>query len=249
MRTLFVCIVMFLLFSATALLRAGAVDDAAFVRLADEFNTGYLAWRPLAATQLGVHDWDGRLTDLSPASIQREVTRLKEYQATLAAWDPASLSLHNNYDRRILLAAMQVELFWLDDARGYSRDPRRYIPDISVYITQSFAPLEERLKHVIAIENALGETVAVARANLDDRLPRPVVETAIRDARGAADFFAKDAVEAFRSTSITRSASCNCSSCARTVASRKVRPSLCAGSTTKSSTTERRRSGCCARCC
>src|SRR5688572_16686758 len=41
--------------------------DAAFARLADEFIKGQLDWRPSMGTSLGLHEYDGRVTDLSPA--------------------------------------------------------------------------------------------------------------------------------------------------------------------------------------
>ena len=73
-----------------------------------------------------------------------------------------------------------------------------YIPDVAVYIQQNFAPPAERLKSVIAIENALPGVFAAARENLEDTLPRPAVTEAIRNAQGAAEFFEKDLVAAFR---------------------------------------------------
>ena len=51
--------------------------DAAFNRLADEYLTGYLAWRPLEAVQLGCHQYDGKLTDYSRASIDGELLGLR----------------------------------------------------------------------------------------------------------------------------------------------------------------------------
>jgi uncharacterized protein (DUF885 family) len=196
MKMLFALFVL-ALFSATTPLRAAAADDAAFLRLCDEFTSGYLAWRPLLATGIGLHDWDGKLTDYSRASIDAETARLKDYQAKLAALNPASLSAQNRYDLRITQTGIQHDLFWLADARQYARDPRIYVPDIGVYVTQSFAPLEDRLQSVTAIASSLGDFLAAARANLDPILPRPAVETAIDDAKGAADFFEKDLVDAF----------------------------------------------------
>jgi hypothetical protein len=47
--------------------------DPAFNQLADEYLKGYLAWRPLEAMQLGFHEYDGKLTDYSRASIDGEL--------------------------------------------------------------------------------------------------------------------------------------------------------------------------------
>ena len=52
---------------------------ARFTRLADEYIDGYLAWRPLVGTQLGLHAYDGRITDFSRASLDAERARLGRF--------------------------------------------------------------------------------------------------------------------------------------------------------------------------
>ncbi len=54
------------------------------------------------------------------------------------------------------------------------------------------------MKSVISIENAVPGVLAAARTNLDDVLPRPAVEEAVRNTRGAAEFLETDVVTAFR---------------------------------------------------
>ena len=41
--------------------------DGEFARLADEYIAGYLAWRPQTGTSLGLHEYDGKVTDYSHA--------------------------------------------------------------------------------------------------------------------------------------------------------------------------------------
>src|SRR5258708_8481873 len=70
--------------------------------------------------------------------------------------------------------------------------------DVNIYIKRKFAPLEDRIRSIVAILNQASKIFAAARANLDDSLPRPMVETAIEEANGAADFLGKDLVEALK---------------------------------------------------
>src|SRR5438445_11754223 len=51
--------------------------DAGFDRLAREHMTGYLQWRPQIGTALGVHEYDGTVTDLSRTSLDAQLARLK----------------------------------------------------------------------------------------------------------------------------------------------------------------------------
>ena len=54
--------------------------DADFARLADEYIAGYLAWRPQTGTSLGLHEYDGKVTDYSQASLSAELARLKSFE-------------------------------------------------------------------------------------------------------------------------------------------------------------------------
>lgn len=178
--------------------RAGANHDARFDLLADEFLAGYLAWHPGAAVMLGFHEYDGKVTDYSRASLQAEVERLKKFDLRLDAFHTASLSPHAAYDFRILRAAVRKQLFKFEQMRSYTRNPMTYAGavDVLIYIKRDFAPLDDRVRSVIAILNQTSNMMAAARANLDDSMPKPYVETAIQVGEGAADFLSKDLVEA-----------------------------------------------------
>src|SRR5689334_16285403 len=64
--------------------RPGSSPDAEFRRVADEYLAGYLAWRPTTGMVLGLHQYDGRITDFSRASLDAELRRLKEFDRKLA---------------------------------------------------------------------------------------------------------------------------------------------------------------------
>ena len=55
--------------------------------------------------------------------------------------------------------------------RIYSENPMTYAGalDVSIYIKRDFAPLEERVRSIIAILNQAPQIVSAARANLADR--------------------------------------------------------------------------------
>jgi len=69
---------------------------------------------------------------------------------------------------------------------------------VNIYIKRDFAPLEERVRSVIAILKNAPQLMAAARSNLVEALPRPHIETAIEEAEGAVDFLGKDLVEALK---------------------------------------------------
>ena len=181
--------------------RAGAQEaDAAFARLADEYITGYLAWRPQTGTALGFHEYDGKVTDYSQASLRAELARLKSFDQRLHQLNGNQLSPQAFYDCRIMRSAIRREIFGFEQMRVYSDNPMTYAGalDVNIYIKRNFAPLEERVRSVAAILNQAPRIMSVARANLAESLPRPQVETAIEQAAGIADFLAKDLVAALK---------------------------------------------------
>ena len=174
--------------------------DASFGKLADEFIAGYLAWRPQMGTSLGLHEYDGKVTDYSRPSLDAELARLKRFDQRLAALDTKSLSPQAHYDFRILEAAIRNEIFQFENVEAYTKNPMTYagVLDVNIYIKRNFAPLEDRVKSVIAIERQTPRIIAAARANLEESLAKPFIETAVEIANGSADFLGKDLVEALK---------------------------------------------------
>jgi uncharacterized protein (DUF885 family) len=191
-------LILLLLAGCTNLPKASSNADAELNRLADDYLSGFLAWRPQTGTSLGFHQYDGKVTDFSRASLDSELARLKSFDARLARLNPATLTKKGSLDYRLLRSAINREIFSFTEMRVYSDNPMTYatVLDVNIYIKRNFAPLEDRLRSIISILKQAPNITAAARANLADSLPRPFIETAMEEAGGAADFLAKDLVEA-----------------------------------------------------
>ena len=168
--------------------------DAAFEKLSENYLTGFLAWRPANGVALGYHQYDGKVTDMGKESIGKELGRLKDFDQQLAATDTTLLSAKAFFDFRMLRSAIKNEIFNFEDMGEFDRNPMTYAGavDVSIYIKRNFAPLEERLKSIIAIEKNAANVFVAAKANLKDTLAKPYVETAIEIAHGTADFLGGD---------------------------------------------------------
>lgn len=179
---------------------AASDGDAAFARLSDEYLAGYLAWRPQTGTSLGFHEYDGKVTDYRRPSLEAELARLKSFDQRLAGLNARSLGSQAFYDYRILRNAIHREIFGFEDMQIYARNPMTYAGalDVNIYIKRNFAPLEDRVRSIIAILGQAPNIMAAARANLAESVPKPYVETAIEVANGSADFLGKDLVDALK---------------------------------------------------
>ena len=177
-----------------------AAGDAAFEKLSEEYLKGYLDWRPQSAVALGLHEYDGKLANYSKASIAAEEARLKEYEAKFSEIDSASLSTKKYYDWKMLRSNTKNELFSFEDLKIYTKNPMTYAGsiDVNIYIKRNFAPIEQQIKSIIAIENQAPKFYAAAKANLQDSLALPHIQLAIQIARGSAAFLGKDLLLALK---------------------------------------------------
>ena len=168
--------------------------------MAEDYIAGYLTWRPQTGTALGFHEYDGRVTDYGQASLDAELARLKSFDQRLASFATNHLSRQAFFDYRILRSAIQREVFGFEQMQSYSHNPMTYAGalDVNIYMKRDFAPLEERVRSVVAILNQAQQIVSAARANLAASLPRPQVETAVEQADGVAAFLSKDLVAALK---------------------------------------------------
>lgn len=193
------CLVVAIAFS----LPAGAsfalqTPDSEYEAVAEEYIKGYFAARPLLGTSIGLHEYDGRITDYSRLALDAELARLKRFDDRLAKFDLGKLSQRQSIDLRILRAAIKKEIFQRQEMSIFERDPTVYAraADVNVYIKRNFAPLDDRVRNIIAIESQVPNIIIAAKTNLDPILPKPYVELGIQIARGSADFLRRNLVEA-----------------------------------------------------
>ena len=177
---------------------AAQTSDADYENVAEEYIKGYFAARPLQATALGLHEYDGKITDYSRLALDAELSRLRRFDDRLKKFDLDKLSPRQSIDLRILQAAIKKELFQTQEMSIYERNPMVYAraADLNVYIKRNFAPLEDRVRSITAIESQVPNIMIAAKTNLNEVLPKPYVELAIQIARGSADFLRKNLVAA-----------------------------------------------------
>jgi uncharacterized protein (DUF885 family) len=196
-KTLFFLLLLLTL-SLRATVFAAQAEDAEYEAVAEEYIKTYLAAHPLEGTALGLHEYDGKITDYSRLALDAELSRLRRFDDRLAKFDPSKLSARQSIDLRILQAAVKKDLFEMQDMSIFERNPMVYAraADVNVYIKRNFAPLEDRVRSLVAIESQIPNILIAARTNLNEQLPKPFVELAIQIAKGSADFLKKDLIAA-----------------------------------------------------
>jgi uncharacterized protein (DUF885 family) len=198
LRKAFAIVLLLLVFSPRPASFAAEMQDGEYEAVAEEYIKGYLGAHPLEGTALGLHEYDGKITDYSRLALDAELSRLRRFDDRLSKFDPGKLSPRQSIDLRILQVAVKKDLFEMQDMSVFERNPMVYAraADVNVYIKRNFAPLEDRVRSLVAIESQIPNILIAARTNLNEVVPKPYVELAIQIAKGSADFLRKDLVAA-----------------------------------------------------
>jgi Bacterial protein of unknown function (DUF885) len=166
---------------------------------ANGFVEDYFRAQPFFAAQSGRHEFDGQLPDLSAHGLKREIARLHDARATLAAVDPAPLEPKERFDRLYLMSVVDRDLFWLEKTNFPATNPNWYLGNIDpdMFLHRDYAPLNVRMKSFIKYARGVPKMVTDIQANLKGPLPKTYVELGIAEYGGFADFFAKDVTATF----------------------------------------------------
>jgi len=157
----------------------------------------YFALNPNDAIYEGDHRFDGQLPDWSPAGLKAEGDFLRKAIADAKGYN--GLSKEDAFERDYLVHALQGELFFLQDADQPHHNPAFYTDalDPNVYVSRDYADKPTRMKALTAFFNQVPSRAQQIRANLKTPLPASFVKFGIAAFDGFADYYAKDALEAF----------------------------------------------------
>ncbi|HUS15952.1 MAG TPA: DUF885 family protein, partial [Chloroflexia bacterium] len=170
---------------------------AAFYADVSEFVGWYLAQNPVAATDLGAHNWDDRLADLSAGGLRTLRTGLEVFRDRVARYtadgaDPAGDDVDWAIDLRLMAAFARSGLRGLVDADLPHRSPDFYAAEALFgpysLLLKDFAPLDERMRHLAGRLADVPRVLADAEANLDV-CPHLWVETALETTGGGLSLF------------------------------------------------------------
>ncbi|QDY06568.1 DUF885 domain-containing protein [Micromonospora sp. HM134] len=159
----------------------------AFVPLAERIVEAVLESRPGFATSAGDHRYDDRLPDLSAPAVAADQAMLREAADALAEVDADSLDVEEQVDHALLAALVDRELFELSEIRAFEWDPLVHNPGplLHALLARPYAPVEQRLAHLVGRLTAVPDALATARATLRD-MPRVHAETAVGQFAGSA---------------------------------------------------------------
>jgi uncharacterized protein (DUF885 family) len=149
--------------------------------------------QPGYAVGLGLHDYDGRVPDFSPAATERWAAGADDLLARISRLDPGSLTADRRVDRFLLRLLLDGPLFELRESMDLDRNPMSYVGSVSLtpYLARDYAPVERRVGAIESILEHVPSLLEQGRARLRAPLPKPFVELALVMGGGLPAHFAE----------------------------------------------------------
>jgi uncharacterized protein (DUF885 family) len=189
--------------TTTPAMNPEAADPGAkFRALADHyFSDVVFHFGPSNATLLGFHQYDTKLEDYSRAGVEAEIAALRGYEGKFDAFPADGLDESTQGDLAIVRDNIKGNLLELETIRAWEKNPDNYSSGITnsafVLMERDFAPVDERLRSLIAREKLMPAVFAAARQNLKNP-PRVYTEIALEQLPDIISFFQHDVPDAFK---------------------------------------------------
>ena len=149
--------------------------------------------QPSYAVGLGLHEYDGRLPDLSPEGTDRWIRGADQLLARLAEIPPGKLSGTRKTDAFLLGLLLESPLFDLRSVGDLERNPMNYVGGVSLtsYISRDYAPVPQRVRAVVRTLEQAPQLLRTGRARLRGPLPKPFVDLSLAIGSGLPAHFAE----------------------------------------------------------
>jgi uncharacterized protein (DUF885 family) len=178
---------------------AQALEDAKLNSFFKNYLDEHFRRQPLEATLMGDHRFDNLLDDISPPSRDGwQAFARKTLKELPRQVDYKRLTRDGQIDFEIFQHELQAQIWLADNTHPFEEDPRTYgsyINDgVYLLLTHSTLPKETNIANCLARMAEIPRIIAAAKATLASP-PKPILETAIRQNRGAISFYEKEIFE------------------------------------------------------
>ena len=172
-------------------------EEKRFYRRADEYLKNLFQFNPSMATQVGVHDFDASLEDVSAAARAKEDEFSRVSLKVFEGLSAEKMSLAAQDDLELVKNHIKSSLFDSQVLEDWKRNPDRYSSFVAAtlfpLLKRDFAPLDERVRSVIEREKQMPQFLADGRRNIEAAaVPRVFAELADEQLPGIIGFFKDD---------------------------------------------------------
>ncbi len=178
---------------------AKSTESERFAHAVDAFVRELGRHYPTEATELGLHEHDADLEDLSPAGIQATLGWLSDWERKLLAIGKQRLKPEEQFDLDLLRHAVAGRRFELTELPTHRRKPLSYTGlvshSVNALLKRNYAPLAERLKPLISRLRKATALIRQAPQQLD-QMSLAAIDVTLRTLPATTEFFRSEVVKA-----------------------------------------------------
>ncbi|MDZ4832947.1 MAG: DUF885 domain-containing protein [Candidatus Melainabacteria bacterium] len=176
--------------------------DDSLAKLGDQYIDYLFKSSPSMATSAGVHTYDSDVSDFSQTAIKTDIEDRKAFLEKLNKISYSKLSPNAQIDWNLMCGNLNQSLLDNEKMKLWQKDPDLYsssaIRSVFSIVQRDFAPLDVRLKSVIAREEKLPVMLAQGKQNLDpEQVPEIYNDIALEQLPGMIDFFSTSLPQVF----------------------------------------------------
>lgn len=152
-------------------------------------------WRqyPTIAACMGLHEYDGRLPDISGPALDRRAQEVDKEFESLHSIDTAVLDSEHYMEWKLITSALVKERFELREVRLHETNPMEMLGhiELSNYISRDYAPLVKRVRALTGALSGVSDYLASLLGGLG-QISVPVLEACVEAYEGVATFYEED---------------------------------------------------------
>jgi uncharacterized protein (DUF885 family) len=165
-----------------------------FTEFADACLRRTFEFMPPLASGMGLHEYDGRVPDVSEASILRRVAEIDQELEELKSIDSPDFDPDTRLDFDLLRQGLESERFRWAEMRDHTYSPMfgLFLTDVTNYIKRDYAPVEERVRQMVQYERGIPRLLEQVTGLLEPPLSRPLLQTGIDMCNGQAGYMKRN---------------------------------------------------------
>ena len=174
-------------------------------KIVDRFLDNHLG----LAQYVGILSSYGKSPQFSKSAVEYRLKEVKQDIETVRKMKEGYLVSGNTekmviFEFKLIESKLKSEIFELVDLKEFETSVFPYFETLMsinyVYTVRSYAPIDERIEHIIATEKEIPRLISEAKVNLDTNLPRDKLAVGLMSLKGAVPFL-KDELIGFISQS------------------------------------------------
>ena len=172
----------------------GHQAGTALEELSQRLIAEHWGFYPTVGARIGLHEYDGRLPDLSPSQINRRIKEIRRGQSELRTMDPSSMRDDELLSYRLLDLLLKRELFTFEEMRPLESNPMRQTGFLNMggYVRRNYAPLDDRIRSATKALGQVPDFLQTLDATLREDLSRHIVDMSVESYSGMAHFYRTD---------------------------------------------------------